>query len=56
MKQKVITSLNKTGYIVDSYFEGDYATWIGVYVRPKDKPTYLDPRDVEEDALQRERV
>ncbi|GKS55476.1 hypothetical protein IGJ91_002245 [Enterococcus sp. DIV0765f] len=52
LKQKVITILNKMGYIVDSYFEGDYATWIGVYARPKDKPTYLDPRDAEEAALQ----
>lgn len=52
LKQKAITILSKMGYIVDSYFEGDYATWIGVYARPKDKPTYLDPRDAEEAALQ----
>lgn len=52
LKQKVITILDKMGYIVDSYFEGDYITWIGVYARPKDKPTYLDPRDAEEAALQ----
>lgn len=52
LKQKVITILNKMGYIVDSYFEGDYATWIGVHARPKDKPTYLDPRDAEEATLQ----
>lgn len=52
LKRKVISILNKEGYIVDGYFEGDYATWIGVYARPKDKPTYLDSRDVEEAALQ----
>ncbi|WP_241546155.1 hypothetical protein [Enterococcus villorum] len=40
------------GYIIDSPFEGDYVTWIGVYARPKDKPSYLDPRDAEEAALQ----
>jgi hypothetical protein len=52
LKQKVISRLNKMGYLVDSPFEGDYATWIGVYARPKDKPSYLDPRNAEEAALQ----
>lgn len=52
LKCKVISILNKEDYIVDGYFEGDYATWIEVYARLKDKPTYLDPRDVEEAALQ----
>lgn len=40
------------GFLPDSYFEGDYATWIGVYARPKDKPTYLDANDYEESLLQ----
>lgn len=40
------------GYIVYSYFEDDYAPWIGVHARPKDKPAYLDPRDAEGAALQ----
>ena len=51
----VTTSLNKLekkGYIVDSPFEGDFERWIGVYARPKDKPTYLDPTDGEEAGLQ----
>ncbi|GGD05861.1 Phi-29-like late activator [Enterococcus wangshanyuanii] len=39
-------------FVPDSYFEGDYATWIGVYARPKDKPTYLDANDHEEYLLQ----
>ena len=44
--------LEKKGYIVDSPFEGDFERWIGVYARPKDKPTYLDPMDGEEVGLQ----
>ncbi|MFQ6343339.1 Phi-29-like late activator [Enterococcus lactis] len=52
LKQKVITILNKMGYIVDGYFEGDYVTWIGVYARPEDKPTYLDPTNEKEAYLQ----
>lgn len=52
LKEKVRNLLAEKGFVVDGYFEGDYATWIGVYARPKDKPTYLDPRDAEEAALQ----
>ncbi|MDY5174587.1 Phi-29-like late activator [Enterococcus faecium] len=48
----VRNELRKKGFIVDSYFEGDYDTWIGVYARPKDKPTYLDPATAEEARLQ----
>lgn len=48
----VINELRKKGFVVDSYFEGDYDTWIGVYARPKDKPTYLDPSTAEEARLQ----
>lgn len=40
------------GFVPDSSFEGDYATWLGVYARPKDKPTYLDANDNEEYLLQ----
>lgn len=39
-------------FVPDSYFEGDYATWLGVYARPKDKPTYLDANNHEEHLLQ----
>ncbi|MEX1447942.1 Phi-29-like late activator, partial [Enterococcus sp. C76] len=42
----------KKGYVIDGYFEGDYDTWIGVYARPEDKPTYLDPIDFEGALLQ----
>lgn len=52
LNQKVIKYLDKKGYIVDSSFEGDYATWIGVYARPKDKPTYLDPANEKDAELQ----
>ncbi|KAA9178921.1 hypothetical protein F6X86_06695 [Enterococcus durans] len=52
LQRKVREILAIKGYIADSCFEGDYETWIGVYARPKDKPTYLDPRDDEEAALQ----
>ncbi|WP_195958031.1 Phi-29-like late activator [Enterococcus gallinarum] len=48
----VRSELHKKGFVVDSYFEGDYDTWIGVYARPKDKPTYLDPSTAEEARLQ----
>lgn len=44
--------LRKQGYLVDSYFEGDYKTWIGVYACPEDKPTYLDPATSEDVYLQ----
>ena len=40
------------GYLVDSYFEGDYETWVGVYARPENKPTYLDPTTSEDAYLQ----
>lgn len=52
LKQQARVLLEKKGYIVDSPFEGDFERWIGVYARPKDKPTYLDPTDGEEVALQ----
>ncbi|AUB53360.1 Phi-29-like late activator [Enterococcus mundtii] len=52
LENQVQKILDKKGYIVDSYFEGDYDTWIGVYARPKDKPTYLDPANAEEATLQ----
>ncbi|MGH1892199.1 Phi-29-like late activator, partial [Enterococcus durans] len=41
LKQRIREILSKKGLIVDGSFEGDYVTWIGVYARPKDKPTYL---------------
>lgn len=52
LKQQARVLLEKKGYIVDSPFEGDFERWIGVYARPKDKPTYLDPTDGEEVGLQ----
>ena len=52
LKQQARVLLEKKGYIVDSPFEGDFERWIGVYARPKDKPTYLDPMDGEEVGLQ----
>lgn len=52
LENQVKKILDKNGYIVDSYFEGDYETWIGVYARPKDKSTYLDPANAEEFTLQ----
>lgn len=52
IQQQVKERLLKNGYVVDSNFEGDYATWVGVYARPEDKPTYLDASTAEEAALQ----
>ena len=52
LKKQARVLLEKKGYIVDSPFEGDFERWIGVYARPKDKPTYLDPTDGEEVGLQ----
>jgi hypothetical protein len=52
LKKQARQLLKEKGYIVDSSFEGDYVSWIGVYARPEDKPTYLDPVDGEEVALQ----
>lgn len=52
LKKQARLLLKKKGYIVDSPFEGDFERWIGVYARPKDKPTYLDPTDGEEAGLQ----
>ncbi|EPE2274815.1 Phi-29-like late activator [Enterococcus faecalis] len=52
LKKQARVMLEKKGYIVDSPFEGDFERWIGVYARPKDKPTYLDPTDGEEAGLQ----
>lgn len=52
IQERVRKTLAKKGYLVDGYFEGNYETWIGVYARPKDKPTYLDPNDGEAADLQ----
>ena len=52
LKKQARMLLEKKGFVVDSPFEGDFEKWIGVYARPKDKPTYLDPVDGEEVALQ----
>ena len=52
LKEEVRKVLRKKGYVVDSYFEGDYVEYIGVYARPEDKPTYLDPLNEEEFRLQ----
>ena len=52
IKNNVRAFLTKQGFIIDGAFEGDFETWVGVYARPKDKPTYLDPRDEVEAALQ----
>lgn len=52
LKKQARMLLEKKGFVVDSPFEGDFEKWIGVYARPKDKPTYLDPADGEEVALQ----
>ena len=52
LKKQARLLLKKKGYIVDSPFEGDFERWIGVYARPKDKPTYLDPANAEEVVLQ----
>lgn len=52
LETQVREILRKQGYLVDSYFEGDYKTWIGVYARPEDKPTYLDPVTSEDAYLQ----
>ena len=45
LKAQVREELKEQGFIIDSSFEGDFKTWIGVYARPKDKPTYLDPQN-----------
>ena len=52
IKNQVREILRKKGYLVDSYFEGDYETWLGVYARPENKPTYLDPTTSEDAYLQ----
>ncbi|WP_249540745.1 hypothetical protein, partial [Escherichia coli] len=51
-RNQVREILKKKGYIVDSYFESDYVTWVGVYARPENKPTYLDPATSEDAYLQ----
>ena len=48
LKAQVREELKEQGFIIDSSFEGDFKTWIGVYARPKDKPTYLDPQNDKE--------
>lgn len=50
--RQVNESLQKRGFVVDGYFEGDFATWVGVYARPIDKPTYLDALTDEDAELQ----
>ncbi|OJG49244.1 Uncharacterised protein [Enterococcus gallinarum] len=52
IKNQVREILRKKSYLVDSYFEGDYETWVGVYARPENKPTYLDPTTSEDGYLQ----
>ncbi|MFS7398075.1 hypothetical protein [Carnobacterium maltaromaticum] len=52
VKQKVREFLREKGYLIDSSFEGDFTTWVGVYARPRNRPTYLDPSDSEEAAFQ----
>lgn len=52
IKAQVRAELQKQDFVTDSLFEGDFTTWVGVYARPKDKPTYLDPWDEEEEAEQ----
>lgn len=52
VKEKVRELLNEKGYIVDGSFEEDFTTWVGVYARPRNRPTYLDPSDSEEAAFQ----
>lgn len=48
LKAQAREELTRKGFIVDSSFEGDFKTWMGVYARPYDKPTYLDPSDGKE--------
>lgn len=52
LKEEVRKLLRKKGYVIDSFFEGDFVTWIGVYARPADKPTYLDPMTEKDAELQ----
>lgn len=52
LKDQARKELNEHELIVDGCFEGDYETWLGVYARPKDKPTALDPMTAEEARLQ----
>lgn len=52
IKKQVYSILDKNGFIVDGYFEGDFLNWVGVYARPSDKPTYLDAITKEEVELQ----
>ncbi|MEX1447882.1 hypothetical protein [Enterococcus sp. C76] len=47
LKEEVRKFLYEKGYEIDSSFEGDFVTWIGVYARPKGKFTYLDSVDEE---------
>ena len=52
IKKQVRQKLEEVGYEIDGAFEGDFTSWVGVYARPKDKPTYLDPANAEEVVLQ----
>ena len=48
LKAQVREELKEQGFVIDGSFEGDFKTWIGVYARPQDKPTYLDPTNGKE--------
>ncbi|ARM67607.1 hypothetical protein LW81_037 [Lactococcus phage LW81] len=48
LKEQARKELTKKGFVIDGSFEGDFKTWMGVYARPSDKPTYLDPSDGKE--------
>lgn len=53
IKAQVREELTKKGFLIDSSFEyGDNNEWVGVYARPQDKPTALDPYDEEEEKEQ----
>ncbi|MCC4312135.1 hypothetical protein [Carnobacterium maltaromaticum] len=48
LKEKVREFLREKGYLIDSSFEGDFIKWVGVYARPRNRPTYLDASNFEE--------
>lgn len=52
IEKQVRRICQRKGCIIDGGFEGDYDTWVGVYARPEDKPTYLDAANGEEVELQ----
>lgn len=47
LKEQVRTILARENYVPET-FEGDFETYIGVYARPKDKPTSLDSSNEKE--------